>query len=45
MRLVAWRLPDSRSGFSMSTLVYSRLAAFLFRRYVNFVMEKISHDF
>ena len=28
MRLMVWSLPGSRSGSSMSTLVYSRLAAF-----------------
>ena len=42
MRLVVWRLPGSRSGTSMSTLVYSRLAAFSVSQVSQFCFEKVS---
>ena len=42
MRLVVWRLPGSRSGSSMSTLVYSRLAAFSDSQVIQFCFGKTS---
>ena len=42
MRLVVWRLPGSRSGSSMSTLVYSRLVAFSVSQVSQFCFGKIS---
>ena len=42
MKLVVWRLPGSRSGSSMSTLVYSRLAAFFVSQVTQFCFGKIS---
>ena len=42
VRLVVWRLPGSRSGSSMSTLVYSRLAAFSLSQVSQFCFGKKS---
>ena len=42
MILVVWWLPGSRSGSSMSTLVYSRRAAFSVSQVSQFCFEKIS---
>ena len=42
LRLVSWRLPGSLSGYSMSTLVYSRLAAFSVSQVSQFCFGKIS---
>ena len=42
MRLVVWMIPGSLSGSSMSTLVYSRLAAFSVSQVSQFCFGKIS---
>ena len=42
VRLMVWRLHGSRSGYSMSSLVYSRLVAFSVSQEGQFSFGKIS---